>query len=179
MHIVTGVSRVFVWVSLVISTLFQGLAMFGIARNSEFSIIPMLVATFVMVAAAILYFALPKGKLFPLLMAVGAAVLFIIVAILLAKEFPVRLGIDGSDQGLTPWRLVYRHLSPLLVPLFLTPLYIEYRAECKAAAARAHEEAPDSYFNLLDKDFKLSRLEDESTIPPPKHTLSERLRKHK
>lgn len=148
------------WAALVFSLCMQALVAFGIASgNSGFSIVPIVVASVLLLVSMILIVALPKGKLLPLLMAAAAGVLFIIVAVLIARQFTILVGVESLDGGITAWQFVYRHLSPLLVPLFLLGYWICWRTQYKIDAAYQKETAPDSYLNL--GDFQLSRLEDE------------------
>lgn len=160
MNILASICRVLVWVVLVITTALQALAMYGIASgNNDFSIFPMVIATVVMVVAVILFFALPRGKTVPFLMAVGAAVLFIVVAVMIKNAFTVYLGADGSNVGITAWRMIYRHLSPILIPVLLLPPWVMYRVDVKLEKEYKEKHQPDSYLDL--GDFQLSRLEED------------------
>ncbi|MBR2337895.1 MAG: hypothetical protein IKA63_00325 [Clostridia bacterium] len=176
MDTIASISRVLAWVTLVITTAFQCLAMYGIyTGNSEFSIFPMAVATVLMAVSVILFFALRQGKTVPFLMAVGAAVLFIVVAVMIKNEFTVHMGADGTDMGITSWRMVYRHLSPVLVPVFLLAPWVVYRVDRKVEKEYAKKEQPDSYLDL--GDFQLSRLEEQEEPAPAKRSVRDRLRK--
>ncbi len=177
MSTIADICRVLVWITLVVSTAFQTFAMVAIKNGgTEFSIVPMVIATVLMAVAVILFFVLPRYKMIPLLATVAAAVLFIIVAIWLSKEFTVRLGSDGNNWGLTGWRLAYRHLLPVPIPLLLFPLWLEYRSERKMRMIAAAELEPESYLDLIDKDFRI-RVSDEEEKIPAKRSVRTRRRK--
>lgn len=122
-----------------------------------------------------------KGKLplIPLVLALLGAFLALLVALTLKNEFPALVGVSGT-QGLTVWRLCYRHLSSVLVGL-LTALcaYLNIR-ENREQRIREENAAYRSIYDLsgdpLFKDNSTIGLdtfanEDESA-PAPKRKRS-------
>ena len=62
---------------------------------------------------------------------VGAVAAFI-VAIILRDALPDQVIVSGEIQGLTTWRLLYRHMSSVLVGLLTMLTVILHRMECRA-----------------------------------------------
>ncbi len=122
-------SKFLQWVAgilLVISTAFQLLALIGgvlLSNNTIQEDTPWLVPAWIAALAALLLsFVLlrilaHRGRwpLLPLILAAVGALLALIVAMALKNAFPAQLDADGGTQGLTTWRLVYRHYSSVAV----------------------------------------------------------------
>ena len=177
METIARIFRVLAWIALAVTTAFQVLVIMGIRQgDSAFNTMPIVVATVLMVVAVVLFCVLPRGKIVPLLMAVAAAVLFVVIAVNIKAVFTVRLSTDGSDLGITSWRLVYRHLSPVLVPILLFPVWLNYHLDRQLQKAYAEKEQPTSYLGL--EDFQLSRLDDEENQLPAKGSVRARRRKN-
>ncbi len=112
---------------LAISTMFQLLAMVGGVlandKNNFTETIPWLIPVWSgMLALLIAVFVLLVIKRhrypWPPILLVGAvvgAVAAFVVAVTLRDALPDSLSITGETQGLTTWRLLYRHMSSVLV----------------------------------------------------------------
>ena len=147
MRTASTVSKICMWVFFCLSLLFHTLALIGLAMNNQsaieqektavvYDLVPMLIGVGVMLVSVVLFTVLPKGRLIPLIAAAAAGVLLIFVTIDLGNTFPPSIGADGSDVGLTAWRLVYRHYSMVLTPLCMAVAYFTGRAADKAEQAR-------------------------------------------
>lgn len=147
------------WIALIFSLFMQTLVAFGIATGgTDFSIVPIVVSSVLLLVATIVTTALPKKKGIPLIAAGVAGMLFIITAILVSKEFPILIHEVDMGRGITPWQFVYRHLSPLLVPLFLLGYWICWRTQQVIDTVCEKEPTPDSYLNL--GDFQMGKLDE-------------------
>lgn len=156
MRTASTISKVLMWIFFVMSLFFHTLALIGLHMNNQtaaeleqtagvYELWPMLIGCVLMTLAVVLFTVLPKGKLIPLLMAVGAGVLLLVVTIDLGNTFTVSVGADGADVGLTPWRLVYRHYSMLLTPLLMAVAYFTGRAADKEEQARFNRSYRSQY----------------------------------
>lgn len=163
-----------VWVLLAITVLFQGIAIYGIMNGNaagQYDYRPLAVATVGMVIAVVLFTVLPRGKVVPLLVAAVLGVLFVVLAIQMMGVFKVQTLVDGSSFGLTFWRALYRHMLPILIPLCMLPVFLEYREKRIEEKATEEETPPDSYFELLN-DTELKEQ-----TPRPKRSVRRRLEK--
>ena len=165
-----------IWVLLAMTVLFQGIAIYGIMNGNaaeQYDYRPLAVATVLMVIAVILFRVLPRGKIVPFVLASVMGVLFVVLAIQMMNVFEVRTLTEGGTEGLTFWRALYRHMSPILIPLCMIPIFLEYREERLEAKAEQEETPPDTYFELLnDADEK-----SEKEAPRPKRSVRRRLEK--
>lgn len=131
MHTVFKVNHIIIGILLTISTAFQLLAMLGgvvfNANNDLAASTPWLVPVWcgmlvLLIAAFVLL--LKLGARYPwqpiiLVVALVAAVAAFVVAITLRDALPDHLIVSGETQGLTTWRLLYRHLSSSLVGVLI------------------------------------------------------------
>ncbi len=165
-----------IWVLLVITVLFQGVAIYGIMNGNaaeQYDYRPLAVATVMMVLAVILFRVLPRGKVIPFVIAAVMGVFFVVLAVQMMGVFKVQTLADGSSFGLTFWRALYRHMSPILIPLCMIPIFLKYREKRVEEKAAAEETPSDSYFELLgDADTEL-----EKEAPRPKRSVRRRLEK--
>lgn len=130
MRILSKILSWLIGILLVLSTGFQMLALVSILmQGGKFSQEnPWLVPTWavfltLLVVAAVLSVCLrEKGKwlLIPLITAAVAAVLSLVVALALKDAFPPQVSSTGGTQGLTLWRLCYRHYSSTLVGVLIS-----------------------------------------------------------
>ncbi len=123
-HIVTGFL-------LTISTVFQLLALLGgvlLNENNNFAAkMPWLVPIWggmlaLLIAAFVLVVKLGDKHPWPPIIFVGAlvgAIAALIVALALRDALPGRLNVAGNTQGLTTWKLLYRHISSVLVGVLI------------------------------------------------------------
>lgn len=156
-------SRIFhtlAWIAAVFSLCVQLLVVFGIRTGgTDFSVATIVIGSVLLLLSIILMSALRQHKEFAWIPTAASAVLFIVSAIRIADEFSVSVGVTSVGQSLTAWEFVWRHLSPLLVPLFLLGYWFCWRVQQKIEKARKKESTPDSYLNL--GDFQLSKLDEE------------------
>ncbi len=157
------ISHWLIGVLLAISTAFQLLALFGgVLFNSYNTITPSLawllpLWVFVIIGLIAAFVLLEKkGDTYPwqpILFAVGLvlAVCAFIVAIQLRYEFPDHLIISGETQGLTTWRMVYRHMSSALVGALIA-LIAAIRWGMHRSAVRAQKEALDLGVSTIGLD---------------------------
>lgn len=156
MRTASTVSKICMWVFFCLSLLFHTLALIGLAMNNRsaieqektavvYDLVPMLIGVGIMLISVVLFTVLPKGRLIPLIAAAAAGVLLVFVTVDLGKTFPPSIGADGSDVGLTAWRLVYRHYSMVLTPLCMAVAYFTGRAADKAEQARFNESYRSQY----------------------------------
>lgn len=162
--------RVMVWTVLALTTLIQAGAIFSIYSGENlFNPTLLIVATVLMAVSVILFFALPRGKLAALLAATVAAVLFIIVALQLKDSLSVVVTTQGT-AGISLWKAMYRHMSPALIPLFLLPLWSDYRAVRWAKSLAESDARTPTYFDTPDEDTTV-------TAHKPKRSVRDRQRK--
>lgn len=171
--------RIMAWIVLIITTGIQIMAIYGIYLNHSadiFNPLLLIIATAVMFLAVVLFFALPRGKLFPLLVAAADAVFFVILACWLKDAFPTFVSKDDVETGITIWTAVWRHMSPVLVPLFLLPIWHEHHAAYQAIKIAESRENTPSYFDTLDASYKMNISEE--PLPKPKRSVRYRLQKN-
>lgn len=111
----------------VLSTLFQGLALYGTLIGAPDVIadrpwlIPLWIGVLVLVPTAVILCLIGKKRetlsLVTAIIAIVGAVLGLIVALALKEALPTQVGSNVSinfEQGLDGWKLTYRHLSSVL-----------------------------------------------------------------
>lgn len=181
MRLFASFCRVMIWVTLVITTAVQALAIIGIymkGSGSLFNPVLLIVAVAAMVVSVILFFALPRGKIFPLAAAALTAILFIVLAVEMTNAFPTSLSSDGGTTGISMTKAVFRHMTPALIPLLMLPVWWQYHRDRVAQNEKAATEKTPSYFDMLDKSYTMRSLEDETIpAPKPKRSVRARLRK--
>lgn len=167
------IAKVILWISgvlLVISTAFQLLAMLaGVLANGNLTaqdrwLIPAWISGLALLLIAFVLSAClsDKGN-FPLLFAGAAligAVLMLLVALWLQQKFPTHIGVDGSTEGLTVWRMCYRHYSSVLVGVLTAVADILQIFVNRAAKRRRDLGEDEPHFDLSGKPV----FRDESTI---------------
>lgn len=156
----TGLWMALMWIALVPIFFMQVLAAIGIAQGGKMSCFLLVAAAVVLVAAAILFCALREKKGIAMIVAAVAAVLFIVVAITIYNTYELNLKVQAVGSGLTAGKFVVRHVSPLLVTLFMLFYWICWRADWKDEKARRAAKEPDHYLDL--EGFSLSPLEEDS-----------------
>lgn len=117
-------ATLFRWIAtilLVIATAFQLIALLGgVLNNAELQkdnpwLVTMWVAALVLLPiAAVLDRLLAERRCWPVLplaLACLGTLLTLLVALALQDAFPAQMNSVGETQGLTPWRLIYRHYS--------------------------------------------------------------------
>lgn len=135
------------WTVLVISTFFQVLAMFGIGQNNAtaleagkadkvYALWPMIAVTSLLVVGVILFICLRKRPFIGLIVAAVAGLAAVLIAFDLMRAFPAQISASGGDTGLNTFKMIYRHMSPALVPLLMVPAFICDRIVAKQEQAR-------------------------------------------
>ena len=128
------VAKVCNWIAIVllaVATLFQGFALYAVCTHDEAYLtenrwlLPLWIAALVLLPAALVVGLLLKKKerinWIPLIMA-GVGTLFsLLVALALHDALPSQVNLNSINQtqGLTAWRLTYRHLSSVAAGLFI------------------------------------------------------------
>ena len=168
MRKVASVSRVLLWITFVLSVFFQVVAIFAInlyntqsGTISSYKTGPLAIATVLMVLAVLLFFILRRGKLVPLIVAAALGVCFIFLAVSLHEYYGAPAGVVPGGEYMTAFEAVYKHALPALLPVFMFPLWLEYRQDRIDNAHREDEEQIESVLGGLT-DFKLSALPEEN-----------------
>lgn len=172
--------RVLMWIVLAVGVLFQSVSIAGIEyqqeRGKELMKATNDINTFwlglvmvAMVVAVVLFVTLKKGKIFPFILAIMAAIGVVIVAYYIDFEIngPAMSGVEtfaNSPYVLTKWEIIYRNALLSIVPLLMIPMFLVYLEDRREAKyAEEHEEAP----SILDGmgDFRLSKLSEADERP--------------
>lgn len=156
-HIVTGVL-------LTISTAFQLLALLGgvlLNENNNFAAeLPWLVPVWggmlaLLIAAFVLVVKLGTKHPWPPIILVGAlvgAIAAAIVAFTLRDALPYHITVAGEAQGLTTWRLLYRHISSVLVGVLVAAEAGVQWILCRRERRRAEAAAADPAASTIGLD---------------------------
>ena len=170
-----AISKLLMWLAgilLVVAGFFQALAMIGVTNNSEnlFTeqrwLLPMWIAFLSLLLVSFLLTAIfsTHGKwpiLFAALALIGALI-SVFVALSLREAFPAQVAATGGTQGLTTWRLIYRHFSPVLVGVLIAAAallqFVENRAE-----RRRYDRGEPSHYDLSGAPL----FKDSSTLDLP------------
>lgn len=157
------------WIALVPATLFQTGALLSVLMKSQSVLqkqtwlLPVWVAVIVLpLAAQILLACLHGKKGWPVVCAVLvllAAVLALLVLLALREAFPPQTGANGT-QGLTAWRLCYRHGLSILAPLMTVAAALLQELENRALRRRREMEEEGTTLDLSGKPL----FRDESTL---------------
>ena len=129
--------RVMMWITLAVSLFFQVLAMNGLynekGRGYFFAI---LLCCAAMLVGTVLVQAMRKFPWIGLALTVLGGFAMIFVALALRDAYPVQITVDG-ETGLSVWKVVYRHMICVLVPIFAAVACFAGYADRKAAELRA------------------------------------------
>lgn len=146
MRTFVSVCRVLVWIVLVLTTLIQIGAILSISLGERLVNPTLLtIATALMAVSVIVFFALRRGKLFPLLTAAVAALLFIIAALELKDTLAVVVT-ERGPAGISLWTAMYRHMSPALIPLLMFPIFWDNYTDRRAAKLAEADQLTPTYF---------------------------------
>ena len=136
MRAYTRVWGILVWLATVLMLFLQLLVVFGmVLGKSEFDVTLIIIATVVMLVSVIAFFAMKKHKWVPLLLSLLASALFVVIAVMIADKFLAGSNWVDTRGFVTSWQLVYRHLSPLLIPLFMGGYLVCWRQRQRELAA--------------------------------------------
>ncbi len=194
MQLRSTLCRTAMWILYPVVLFFQFGAIYGTftgtAANSQ-EIRPvvtlMLVLTFFFFMTITAFLVLPilyKKKragyviaLVTLITTAALSVLFVPIALKLYDYFGGTFITTGGEIGLSFWDVVYRHMSPLLFPILMIPVFLDIRElEFERQHAEEGEEIPSILGGLTD--FRLSKLPDEEERPV-REKRSVRLRRAK
>ncbi len=166
MRTFVSVCRVLVWIVLALTTLIQIGAILSILLGERLVNPTLLtIATALMVASVIVFFALRRGKLFPLLTAAVAALLFIIAALELKDTLAVVVT-ERGPAGISLWTAMYRHMSPVLIPILMFPIFWDHYTDRRAEKLAEADRLTPTYFETTEED----------TVKPVKQKRSVRTR---
>ena len=84
----------------------------------------------------------------PFILALVGGVLALIVALELKSALPVKVGTQYNNQGITVWRLIWRHLTPVAAGLLTAVAARLTRAANRAARIQAENDAYKEHYNL-------------------------------
>lgn len=87
-------------------------------------------------------------NLLPLLLAVAAAVVGLIVALALRTALPAHVGTQYASQGITAWRLIWRHLTPVMAGVFIALSAWLNRLASRNERLRAENDAYKEHYDL-------------------------------
>ena len=157
-----GLWMALIWISLVPILGMQALAAIGIAQGGKMSCFLLLASAAVLLISVVLLCALREKKGIAMIVAAVAVVLIVVTAITIYQAYELNFKTQVVGSGLTAGKFVVRHVSPLLVTLFMLFYWIGWRAEWKAEKARREAEEPNHYINL--EEFSLSPLEEDEPV---------------
>ena len=136
MRLYTRVWGGLVWLSTILMLGLQFLVVSGmLLGKSEFDVTLIAIATAVMLVSVIAFFAMKKYKWIPLVLSLAASALFVVIAVMIADKYLAGSNWVDTRGFVTSWQLVYRHLSPLLIPLFMAGYLICWRQRKREEAA--------------------------------------------
>ena len=121
----------------------------------------------------------------PLLLSVAGAILALIVALELKDALPAKVGTQYASQGLTAWRLIWRHLSPvaagILAAVAARLSHSATRDERILAENEAYKEhydlSGDPIFAESESTLGLETYAEDFGVKKPAHRLKRSLRK--
>lgn len=153
MHNTTTFCRILLWIVLVLVCAVQIMTIVSIQINNAnaiegeaydkvLSIVPLIVAAVLLLGGAVLFEVFPKRGYIGLILCAVAGIIFFIYAFSIRDAFPVHIGADGKDTGVTTARMIWRHMSPVFVPILMLVVWLLERSMAK------EEPAAKSHFDL-------------------------------
>lgn len=124
----------------------------------------------------------------PLLLALAGAVAGLVVALELKSALPEKVGTQYASQGLSAWRLIWRHFTPVVAGLLAAAAARLNHAATRAERIIAENEAYKEHYDLsgdplfADSDpstIGLDTYAEDFGIKKPTHRLKRSLRKKK
>ncbi len=139
---------------------------------------------FVTITAFLLLPRLYRGKraayvcaLVTMIITAVLSVLFVPIALKLYNYFGGTYVTTGGDVGLSLWDVIYRHMSPILFPLLMIPIWLDLReAEDDRRCAEEKEQVPSILGGL--SDYRMAALSGD-TDRPAREKRSVRRRRQK
>ncbi len=152
MRTFVSICRVLVWTVLVLTTLIQIGAILSISLGERLVNPTLLtVATALMLLSVIVFFALRHGKVFPLITAAVAGILFIIAALELKDTLSVVVTERGL-AGISLWTAMYRHMSPALIPFLMLPIFWDDYTDRRAAKLAEADRVTPTFFETTEEE---------------------------
>lgn len=159
-----AICRVGIWIVTVLMLFFQILTVMGIKNYdtavgaaSSYEVAPLVLATALMTVTVIVFFALRRGRLVPLIIAAVLGLCFVALAHSLHVYYgPPTTGVIPDGSYLTVWKALYRHALPVLIPFMMIPGWLVQREDNRAAEAAAEAEPMPSVL----EGFTMSSLDE-------------------
>lgn len=168
------VSNIIAIVLLAVALLFQSMAIYAVTTRETVKelaenqwLIPVWIASLVLLILALVLGMLFKKKerinLLPLLLAAAGTLFSLLVAMALWNALPSQVNLNSINQiqGLTVWRLIYRHLSSVAAGLFIM---VACHLNGKASRDERIQRENDAYKEHYDLSGKVLFKDEESTI---------------
>ncbi len=151
MRAVSVTCKTLMWIVLVISTGFALLAMWGIGQGNQdliaagqsedvYNLWPLALTFVLLWAGVLLYTLLRKMPLIGLIITIVAGIAAVLIALDLGRAFPPQIGAT-REVGLSTVKIIYRHISPVLVPVLLIPAFFCDRTLRRLELERLEKEA--------------------------------------
>lgn len=128
-----------------------------------------------------------KLSLIPMVVGLVAAVAALVVALDLKGLLPVQVGLQYDEQGLTAWRLIWRHLTPVAAGLLAAVSAWLNRRICRDERIAAENAAYTDHYDLSgdpvfsdgESTLGLDAYAEEFGVKKPGHRLKRSLRRKK
>lgn len=107
----------------------------------------LIVASCLLLGGVLLFGLIKKRRYIGLILCAVAAVIFFITALEIHRAFPTSVGADGQMHGISFSRMIFRHMTPIGIPLLMLVSWLLERG----ASRREPLEAPSEKrgFDLL------------------------------
>ena len=168
-----------------IPTGYDYVSVFDMAGNQW--IMPAWITAIAAIAAGFVLCCVLKAKenanWIPLVLGVVGAAAALIVALELKSALPVKVGTQYLDQGLTAWRLIWRHFTPVPAGVLVAVAAWLNRTSSRDERIYAENEAYKEHYDLsgdavfADSTIGLETYAEDFGIPKPKRKLKRSLRK--
>lgn len=168
------VSNIIAIVLLAVAFLFQSMAIYAVTTRETVKelaenqwLIPVWIAALVLLPVSLVLGMLFKKKerinLLPLLLAAAGSLFSLLVALALWNALPSQVNLNSINQiqGLTVWRLIYRHLSSVAAGVFIM---VACHLNGKASRDERIQRENDAYKEHYDLSGKVLFKDEESTI---------------
>ena len=158
MRIAALICKILMWITFAVTGFFQSLALIGILiRNRDagaqgladkiYNPFFFILAIALAAAGVILFACLKKKKYIGLSASAVSSLLFVIVAFDMSRKFAEQ-AIAGGFRGLTMTDAVLRHMSPVLITLFMLLAWLFERQWKKDESLAAMFSSKQSHFDL-------------------------------
>ena len=123
----------------------------------------------------------------PLLLAAAGAILALVVALKMKNALPAKAGVHYATQGLTPWRLIWRHFSPVAAGVLTAVAARLNHIAARDGRILAENEAYKEHYDLSgdpvfaesESTIGLDSYAAESDVEQPARKLKRSLRQKK